>query len=146
MAERASEPEAGGKGAPRRRLAPSRPGIAAWVFAAMVPAFGLHVDGAKSYRLRVPANPPARLFWSVTVYDFDTMSGLQNGQPFPSINQMDKPAANADGSVDLYFGPKSPGEGKNYIATVPGKRYWVGLRLYGPGEAFYDQSWEAGRC
>jgi hypothetical protein len=63
------------------------------------------MDGATSYRLRLPANFPARLFWSVTVYDFDTASGLDNGQPFPSINQMDKPAANADGSFDFYFGP-----------------------------------------
>ena len=87
--------------------------------AAFVDADGDPMDGAKSYRLRLPANPPAKLFWSVTLYDFDTMSGLDNGQPFPSINQMDKPAANADGSVDLNFGPKSPSEGKNYSPWSP---------------------------
>jgi hypothetical protein len=105
-------------------------------------ADGDPLDGGKSYRLHLPAGIPARLFWSVTVYDFDTMSGLDNGQPFPSLNQMDKPAANGDGSFDIYFGPRPPGEGKNYLATVPGKRFWVGLRLYGPGKAFFDQSWK----
>jgi hypothetical protein len=99
-------------------------------------------DGARAYRLHLPAGIPAKLFCSVTVYDFDTMSGLDNGQPFPSINQMDKPTAKADGSFDIDFGPKSPGEGKSYLATVPGKRFWVGLRLYGPGKAFFDQSWK----
>ena len=29
-------------------------------------------DGVKSYRLHVPPNPPAKQFWSVTVYDTDT--------------------------------------------------------------------------
>jgi hypothetical protein len=50
-----------------------------------------------------------------------TASGLDNGQPFPSLNTMDKPVVNADGSVDIYVGPASPGDGKNWLATVPGK-------------------------
>ncbi len=33
------------------------------------------------------------------------MSGLWNGQPFPPLNQMNKPAANSDGSTEIYFGP-----------------------------------------
>jgi hypothetical protein len=45
------------------------------------------------------------LFWSVTVYDPVTASGLDNGQPFPSINTMDKPTANTDGSTDIYSVP-----------------------------------------
>jgi hypothetical protein len=32
---------------------------------------GRWLDGGTSYRLRVPPDPPARLFWSVTVYDVD---------------------------------------------------------------------------
>ena len=40
-----------------------------------------------------------------------------------------------DGSVDLYFGPKTP-EGKeaNWIQTVPGKGWFACLRIYGPLE------------
>ena len=36
---------------------------------------------------------------------------------------MDKPVANADGSTDIYFGPASPGEGKNWLRTLPNKGF-----------------------
>jgi hypothetical protein len=98
--------------------------------------------GDRSYLLHLPAGIPAKLFWSVTVYDAVTASGLDNGQPFPSINQMDRPAANADGSTDIYVGPRSPGDGKNWLATVPDKGFFVILRLYGPTKAFYEQTWK----
>ena len=90
----------------------------------------------------MPHEIPVALFWSVTVYDPITSAGLDNGQPFPSLNMMDKPAQNADGSFDIYFGPKSPGEGKNWLATIPDKGFFVIFRLYGPRQAFYDQSWK----
>jgi hypothetical protein len=100
------------------------------------------LTGERSYLLHLPANIPVKLFWSVTIYDAVTASGLDNGQPFPSLNQMDKPVTNADGSTDIYIGPKSPGEGKNWMATIPGKGFFLILRLYGPTKAFYDQSWK----
>ena len=105
-------------------------------------ADGKFLDGAQTYKFNLPANVPAALFWSGTAYDNLTASGLDNGQPFPSLNQMDKPVQNSDGSTDIYFGPKSPGEGKNWIKTVPDKGFLVIVRLYGPKQAFFDQSWK----
>jgi hypothetical protein len=50
-----------------------------------------------------------------------------------------------DGSVDIYFGPKAPaGKEKNWIQTVPGKGWFTGLRLYGPLEPWFDQTWRPG--
>ena len=89
--------------------------------AAFADADGDHLQGNKNYKLHIPKDVPAALFWSVTVYDLINGSGLDNGQPFPSINAMDKPEQNADGSTDIYFGPKSPGAGKNWLATIPDK-------------------------
>jgi hypothetical protein len=109
-----------------------------------VDADGDLLSGDKNYKLTLPPNIPAKLFWSVTVYDALTASGLDNGQSFPSLNQMDKPAQADDGSTDIYFGPDSPGEGKNWVRTVPGKGYFVALRLYGPMKAFFDHSWKPG--
>ena len=86
---------------------------------------------------------PAANFWSVTLYDAEHSSGLDNGQPFPSLGSRDKPAASADGSIDLYLGPKAPtGKEKNWLATVPGRGYFAIIRLYSPTEAAFDGSWK----
>jgi len=110
--------------------------------ATFVDAKGDFLSGSHSYKLNLPKGVPAALFWSVTGYDSITASGLDNGQPFPSINTMDKPATNADGSTDIYFGPTSPGAGKNWIRTLPDKGFFVILRLYGPTKAFFDKAWK----
>jgi hypothetical protein len=107
---------------------------------------GKILEGAKSYRLRIPANAPAKDFWSIVVYDPQTRSELQTSQPFPSKNnKRDKLLANADGSVDLYFGPKAPpGKEANWMETVPDKSWFVILRLYGPLDAWFDKTWRPG--
>jgi hypothetical protein len=110
--------------------------------ASFVDAAGDFLSGTRNYRLHLPKGIPAALFWSVTVYDPVTGSGLDNGQSFPSINTMDKPAGNADGSTDIYFGPSSPGDGKNWLKTSSGKGFFVILRLYGPTQAFFDKTWK----
>jgi hypothetical protein len=84
-------------------------------------------------------------FWSVTLYEAENGSGLANGQPFPSLGSRDKPVQNADGSTDLYLGPKAPeGRKTNWLATVPGKGYFAIIRLYGPTEAVISKSWKPG--
>jgi len=105
-------------------------------------ADGDYLSGDQNYKLHVPKDVPVALFWSVTVYDPITGFGLDNGQPFPSLNTMDKPVQNADGTTDIYFGPKSPGAGKNWLATIPGKGWFTIFRLYGPKKAFFDQTWK----
>jgi hypothetical protein len=117
-------------------------GIGAKYLGASKDADGDFLRGEKSYHLHLPPKIPAKIFWSVTAYDEKTASGLDNGQPFPSINSMDLPPANADGSTDIYFGPTLPGGAKNWIATVPGKGFFILLRLYGPQQAFFEQTWK----
>ncbi len=93
--------------------------------------------------LSYPANIPPALFWSVTLYEAENASGLANGQRFPSLGSRDKPAQNADGSTDIFLGPKAPhGKEDNWLATVPGKGYFAILRLYGPTETAIDKSWK----
>jgi hypothetical protein len=104
---------------------------------------GNYLEGGNRYLLHLPPDVPAANFWSVTVYDSIHASGLENGQSLPSLNSMDKPAQNADGSYDLYFGPKAPaGKEGNWVATVPGVGYFIILRLYSPEEAFFKQTWK----
>jgi len=107
---------------------------------------GNHLDGAQQYRLRIPADVPAKDFWSVVVYDPQTRSELQTSQPYPSKNNRRDPLqANPDGSVDLYFGPSSPaGKESNWTQTVAGKGWFTILRLYGPLEPWFDKTWRPG--
>ena len=104
-------------------------------------------DGAKSYRLTVPKNVPAKNFWSFVLYDPQTRSELQTSQPYPSKNdKRDKMAVNADGSVDLYVGPNAPaGKEANWVQSVPGKGWFALFRVYGPTEPWYDEKlWRLG--
>jgi hypothetical protein len=103
--------------------------------------------GDKMYELTLPANIPAKDFWSMVVYDPQTRSELQipGGSLYPSKNsQKDKLVYNKDGSITLYFGPKPP-KGKpieNWTQTVPTKAWFAVLRLYGPLQPWFDKTWE----
>jgi hypothetical protein len=121
------------------------PGKGAKYMIAFTDSQGTPLMGESNYRINLPPNIPAANFWSVTLYEAENASGLANGQPFPSLGSRDKPAQNADGSTDIYLGPKGPaGKENNWLATVPGKGYFAILRLYGPTEAAIDKSWKPG--
>jgi hypothetical protein len=93
----------------------------------------------------LPPNAPAANFWSVIVYDALTASGLDNGQPFPSLNSFDKPVANPDGSTDIFFAPGEPSEARrNCLRTLPGKGYFVILRRYNPTPPYFEKTWKPG--
>lgn len=113
---------------------------------AMVDAAGNALKGGGQYRLNLPPDVPAKDFWSVVAYDPQTRSELQTGQRFPSRNNVrDDLRYNDDGSVDIYFGPEPPsGYENNWIQTVPGKGWFMILRLYGPLDAWFDQTWRPG--
>jgi hypothetical protein len=101
--------------------------------------------GQNTYKLDLPANPPANLFWSLTLYDAETASGVDaEGQVYPSLNSMNDLEYNPDGSVTFYVAPKRPEGKKNWIATVPGKGWFAILRWYGPKQEFFDRKYKPG--
>jgi hypothetical protein len=109
-------------------------------------AVGRYLDGGKTYRLHLPAPIPAKDFWSVIVHDPQTRSMLQTDQRFPSLSsQKEDIIVNPDSSVDVYFGPEPPaGKENNWVQTIPGKGWFVLLRLYGPLEPWFDKTWRPG--
>ncbi|MEI6161404.1 MAG: DUF1214 domain-containing protein, partial [Roseococcus sp.] len=103
-------------------------------------------DGGKTYRLHLPGPVPVRAFWSAIVYDTQTRSMLQTDNGFPSVSSQ-KPdlQVNPDRSVDIWFGPTAPaGRQSNWVQTIPGKSWFVILRLYGPLQPWFDKSWKPG--
>jgi hypothetical protein len=111
---------------------------------ALSDADGDFLHGSNAYRLHLPPNPPAALFWAVTAYNITDGTMTAAAQLMPSINGMNKTAKNQDGSIDIYFGPQKPASApeSNWIQTADGRDFLVALRLYGTGVDFYDQSWK----
>ena len=121
-------------------------GVGSQYMAAFVDSNGNALDGGKNYRLHLPPNIPVKDFWSVILYDNQTRSMLQNDQDWPAVSSQTKGLqTNADGSVDVYFGPKAPaGKESNWVQTAPGGTWNTLLRLYGPLQPWFDKTWRPG--
>jgi hypothetical protein len=104
---------------------------------------GNALDGAKSYKVHLPPNIPAKNFWSIILYDNQTRSELQTDQQYPSLGSQRKDLViNPDKSVDVWFGPTAPaGKEANWLQTLPGKGWNPMLRLYGPLDPWFDKTW-----
>ena len=99
--------------------------------------------GSKTYKLHLPPKVPVKDNWSVTIYDPQTRCMLQTDQPFAGLNSLSGSVKkNRDGSIDIYFAPKAPkGKESNWIQTIPGKSWFIILRMYGPLEPWLDKTW-----
>jgi hypothetical protein len=103
-------------------MLPKAPGVGANYLVGFVDSAWAPLHGDKAYTLHLPPKIPAAIFWSLTLYDAAHSSGLENGQPFPSLGSRDKPKQEQDGSTILYLGPKEPvGKTSNWLRTVPDK-------------------------
>ncbi|WDR36038.1 DUF1254 domain-containing protein [Pseudomonas serboccidentalis] len=119
------------------------PGLGQTYLGAYTDAKGDWLDGGKHYRLHVGANPPAKQFWSMTVYDIASRCLIDNPQRKADLSSRQDLKKNPDGSVDLYFGPTAPkGFENNWVQTLPGKHWFSYFRLYAPTEAYFDKSWK----
>jgi hypothetical protein len=106
-------------------------------------ADGKPLTGANKYVLHFAKDeiPPAKAFWSVTLYDKDG---------FPTSNDMERNAIgdrdalkyNADGSLDLYFQHGSPGaENESNWLPAPADSFNLLMRVYSPKGNVLDGTW-----
>ncbi len=109
-------------------------------------ADGVYLDGAETYRIDLPAPVPAGDFWSITVYDNQHRSMLETDQKLAGIDStVPEIEPNEDGSWTVWVGPQPP-EGKegNWVQTTPGKSWSSLIRLYSPGQEWFDKTWMPG--
>lgn len=107
-------------------------------------AEGKPLDGNNSYVLHFDAAnlPPVQAFWSLTLYD---------AEGFPVANPLNRYAVsswmplvyNADGSLDLYIQPESPGKAKepNWL-PAPRAPFGLNMRLYAPSLDAVAGKWQ----
>ena len=103
------------------------------------------LDGANRYSLTIPANVPARAFWSLSMYE-----RLPDGRLFYVDNPIDRYAVgnrtrgltpNADGSLTLILSPQDPGGGANWLPTPKAARFTLVFRAYRPDAPILSGSW-----
>jgi hypothetical protein len=94
-------------------------------------ATGAYLDGGQTYTLTMPQPVPAKLFWSVTVYDSESRSQIVTDQGKAALRSLFELKDNAaEATVDLHFGPEAPaGKEGQWIKTIPGKG-WFGYALW----------------
>ncbi|MBJ2127294.1 DUF1254 domain-containing protein [Flavobacterium sp. IB48] len=105
---------------------------------------GKELDGNNSYKVTFKAGqePPVEGFWSLTLYN-DHHFFHPNSLKRYSLGTKNKSLKrNADGSLTLYAGAKSPGTDKesNWLPAPKG-HFSVYLRSYGPKQSVIDGTW-----
>jgi len=106
---------------------------------------GNQLSGQNTYSITFPKGqlPPVRGFWSMTLYD---QQHFFNANPLKrySLGTKNKNLkTNADGSLTLYAGAKSPGKDKeNNWLPAPEGTFSLYLRAYWPDKAIVDGTWQ----
>lgn len=107
--------------------------------------------GSNTYKIHLPAGIPASNFWALTLYSENTRCFIDNKNATDklratSVDSRDKNLIiNADGSVDLYIGPKAPqGKESNWVQTNVGEGWFPLIRTYGTQQALFDKTWQPG--
>jgi hypothetical protein len=104
---------------------------------------GERLGGERNYTLRVPANVPAKQYWSVIVYDVLTCALVRESPSITLDSYNQEMKRNADGSVDIYFGPEAPQTKEaNWLYTAPGRVWFPAIRFYDPDKSLFDKTWK----
>lgn len=107
-------------------------------------AQGNALDSANKYTLTFKKDeiPPAKAFWSLTMYDMDSYL-VDNKLNRYALGDRSGLKYNPDGSLTLYLQKDSPGKDKetNWLPTPQSGGFKVALRVYTPEERVINKSW-----
>jgi hypothetical protein len=108
---------------------------------------GKPLDGSKTYQMHFEKGqlPPAKAFWSVSMYNIVDGSFVENpirrytfGDRTPGI------VTNADGSLDIFIqhdAPTAPSRRANWL-PAPAGGFNLNLRLYVPDDSLQKGAWK----
>ena len=104
---------------------------------------GKPLDGANAYTIHFDKGqtPPVDAFWSITLYDPEGFQ-VANALNRFAVSSWMPFKQNADGSLDLYFQPESPGADKdaNWLPAPKGP-FNLTMRLYAPKSDALTGKW-----
>ncbi len=126
-----------------KRFDPSKPASTAYVMTAS-DSEGKGLDASKTYKIRIPANPPIRDFWSIIAYGNKSRTFIDS--PKFTVSSNDEGLnVNADGSIDLYLSPKPvKGYEANTVITNPKEDAFLMFRFYGAKPELWEKKWVLG--
>jgi hypothetical protein len=114
-------------------LAANRPQEALYIVGAASPGHGL-LNGAHRYVLHFPAGqlPPARYFWSLTMYDENFHLVANPLHRYELGSRSSGLRRNPDGSLDIHIQRSRPAGNVSNWLPAPSGTFEVTLRMYGP--------------
>jgi hypothetical protein len=108
-------------------------------------ADGTPLDSGRRYVLHFDRGqmPPARAFWSLTLYD-ERQLFAANPIDRNAIGDRDNLQFHDDGSLDLYIQRENPGEGReaNWLPAPARGSFSMNLRVYWPKPEMLDGTWK----
>lgn len=127
-------------------MSEAKPGTGSAYAISFRDAAGNYLDGGGTYKVTLPGPIPAKNFWAFTVYDNQTRSLLPTDQKSAGVDSnLQGLKKNPDGGATVWFGPKAPtGNEANWVQTMPSRGFFTILRLYGPLEPWFNQTWQPG--
>jgi hypothetical protein len=106
---------------------------------------GQQLIGANHYVIRFATGqlPPARYFWSLTVYNATTNLVANSINRYSLGSTSNALRHNADGSLDIYLQSTPPaGHQSNWIPTPASGPWRVIMRMYGPKAAALNDTYQ----
>lgn len=111
-------------------------------------ANGEQLHGSASYEVTFAAGqePPVDGFWSLTLYDKHHFFATNTLNRYSLGTKNKNLKRNADGSLTIYVGPRSPGKDKetNWL-PVPNENLSLYIRAYWGKQGILDGSWQPPR-
>lgn len=128
---------------------PSKLGGATFYLTGLRDSDGNMLNGKDTYKLNVPADVPAKDFWSAIVYNMETKNFNRGvDRVGASTKDLDKMVKNADGSVDVYYAPNldevPKGYEANWVTTqsaTTANDWFFLFRLYRPTTKDWFKTW-----